>query len=161
MSSGGELNKKGKEQVSKVEIKRKLYALPGGRTNRTSKKLITLDDISLAHLFSLFLKFAVRLEASRTKSKGQPTDKPIPPNDGKLVDFFEVVFAKNMLQMIVMMKTWTTTMRMTGSFPRRRKSPRSQSMTPALTSCSNYGLSRDSTCSSTFLLSAKERTQLM
>jgi hypothetical protein len=81
MTNGGEVNKKGKDHVSKVEIKRKLYALPGGRTNRTSKKLITLDDISLAHLFSFFLKFAVRLEASRTKVKGA-SDKPVPPNDG-------------------------------------------------------------------------------
>jgi hypothetical protein len=81
MTNGGEVNKKGKDHVSKVEIKRKLYALPGGRTNRTSKKLITLDDISLAHLFSFFLKFAVRLEASRTKIKGA-SDKPVPPNDG-------------------------------------------------------------------------------
>lgn len=82
MTNGSEVSKKGKDHVSKVEIKRKLYALPGGRTNRTSKKLITLDDISLAHLFSFFLKFAVRLEASRTKTKGT-SDKPVPPNDGK------------------------------------------------------------------------------
>ncbi|CAB3383223.1 Hypothetical predicted protein [Cloeon dipterum] len=76
--------KKGKDPATKVEIKRKLYALPGGRTNKTSKKLITLDDISLAHLFSYFLKFAVRLEASRTKSKGQQPDKPILTNEGNL-----------------------------------------------------------------------------